>query len=96
MTKNKPIYHAWNVNRWKDLVKPRPFVDLQILNVINQFIFGDGVVIYFVYFAVWIWSWVLDYAGGKIQSRTLRFVWCNKFASIFLRAYACTENCLKR
>ena len=47
MTKNKSIYHAWNLNRWKGLVKPRPFIDLLILDVINRFIFGHGVVIYY-------------------------------------------------
>ena len=48
MTKNKPIYHAWNVNRWKGSVKPRPFIALLILGMINRFIFDHGVVIYYI------------------------------------------------
>ena len=48
MTNNKPIYHARNVNRWKGSVKPRPFIGLLILDVINRFIFGHGVVIFYV------------------------------------------------
>ena len=48
MTKYKPIYHARNVNRCQGSVKPCPFIDLLILDVINQFIFGHGVVIYYV------------------------------------------------
>ena len=43
MTKNKPIYHARNV-------KPRPFIDLLILDVINRFIFGHGVLIYYLHY----------------------------------------------
>ena len=38
MTKNKPIYHARNVNRWKGSVP----------SVINRFIFCHGVVIFFI------------------------------------------------
>ena len=48
ITKNKPIYHARNVNRWKGSVEPRPFIGLLNLDVINRFIFGHGVVIYYV------------------------------------------------
>ena len=48
MTKNIPIYHARNVNRWKGSVKPRPFIGLLIFDVINRFIFCHGVVIYYV------------------------------------------------
>ena len=47
MTKNKLIYHALSLNRWKGSVKPLPFFDLLILDMINQFIFGHGVVIYY-------------------------------------------------
>ena len=36
----------------KGLVKPHPFIGLLILNVINRFIFGHGVVIYYV--LVWL------------------------------------------
>ena len=50
ITKTKPIYHARNVNRWKGFVVPRPFIGLLILDVINRFIFGHGVVIYYLYF----------------------------------------------
>ena len=45
--KNKTIYHARNVTRWKGSVKPRPFIGLLILDVINRFIFGHVVVIYY-------------------------------------------------
>ena len=48
MTKNKPIYRTRNINRWKGSVKPRPFIGLLILNVINLFIFGHGVLIYYI------------------------------------------------
>ena len=47
MDKNKPIYHARNVNRWKGSVEPRPFIGLLILNVINGHE-PDGVVIYYI------------------------------------------------
>ena len=43
MTKNKPIS-----------VKPRPFIGLLILDVINQFIFGHGVVIYYLFALVFV------------------------------------------
>ena len=39
---DKPIYHAQNINRWKGSVKPRPFIGLLILDVINQFILVMG------------------------------------------------------
>ena len=39
ITKNKPIYHARNVNRWKGSVDPRPFICSLILDGINWFIF---------------------------------------------------------
>ena len=38
---NKLIYHDWKVNRWKRFtVKPRPPIDLLILDVISWFICG--------------------------------------------------------
>ena len=49
MTKNKPIYHTRNVNRWKGSVKPRPFIGLLIIDVINRFIFGHKVLIYYLH-----------------------------------------------
>ena len=49
MTKNKLIYYARNVNRWKGSVKPHPFIGLLILDVINRFMFYHGVVIYYVW-----------------------------------------------
>ena len=33
---------------WKVLVKPQPFIDLLILDIINQFNFGHGVLIYYI------------------------------------------------
>ena len=50
ITKHKPIYHARNIDRWKGSVESRPFIDLLILDVINRFIFGHGVVIYYVFY----------------------------------------------
>ena len=41
--------HALNINRWKGSVKPCPFIGLLILNLINRFIFGHGVVIYYTW-----------------------------------------------
>ena len=48
ITKNKLIYRARNVNQWKGLVEPRPFIGLLILDVITPYIFGHGVVIYYL------------------------------------------------
>ena len=45
MTKNKLIYHAWNINQGNGSVKPRPFIGLLILDVIKRFIFGLGVLV---------------------------------------------------
>ena len=50
INKNKPIFHARNVNQWKGWVEPRPFIGLLILDMINRFIFGHGVVIYYIYY----------------------------------------------
>ena len=55
MTKNKPIYHARNLSPWKGSVKPRPFVCLLILEVINRFIFGHRVLIYYIYIYIYIY-----------------------------------------
>ena len=38
LTKNKPIYQARNVSRWKGSVEPRTYIGLLILDVINRFI----------------------------------------------------------
>ena len=46
ITKNKQVYHARNVNRWKGSVEPHPFIGLLVLDVINWFIFCQGLVIY--------------------------------------------------
>ena len=49
ITKNKMLYHTRNINRWKGSVVPCPFIGLLILVMINHFIFGHGVVIYYLY-----------------------------------------------
>ena len=46
ITKNKPIYHARNVNGWRSSVEPGPFISLLILHMINRLIFHHGIVIY--------------------------------------------------
>ena len=48
MTKHKSIYLARNENRNKGSVKPRPFIGLLILDVINWFMFGHELHIYYV------------------------------------------------
>ena len=48
ITKSKPIYPA-RKRKWKGSVEPRPFIGLLILGMINQFIFGHGVVIYYTF-----------------------------------------------
>ena len=42
LIKNKPIYHAQNVNRWKGLSNLDLSIDLLILDVINRFILVMG------------------------------------------------------
>ena len=48
MTENEPIYHARNVKRWKGLDETSNFHRFTniILDVINRFNFGHGVLIH--------------------------------------------------
>ena len=47
MTKNEPTYYIQN--EWKGEVVQSPFICLLIFKVINWFIFGHGVVIYYIW-----------------------------------------------
>ena len=49
MTKTKTDLSRSERKPMKGLVEPRPFIGLLILDLINQFIFGHGVVIYYLH-----------------------------------------------
>ena len=68
ITKNKPIYHARNVNGWRSSVEPGPFISLLILNMINRLIFHHGIVIYIRIRVVLILVGWMDELGFYVPS----------------------------
>ena len=94
MTKNKPIYHARNVNRWKGSVEPRPFIGLLILDVINQFILGYGVVIYHI----WPLSFLIKtYKTKDSETYCIRLSFSTNIPqSAFIRGWYFSKHCQKQ
>ena len=74
--KNKPIYHSWNVKRWKVSVKHQPFINLLpvILDMINRFIFGHGVLIYSMRI-LHKWSWKRPWVRSPCPVHSFMETW---------------------